>query len=300
MIAFLLLLAAKQGDIAMDLQQSIQKEALGSPAFKKSVSQVLAKHGIEGGKFQAQRTIGDKRGLMLTAHSVTPDENKYPVWWRIYVWPEGPQNRVQLIKKAELYLEGGTFTEGEVYWRGDQMVIAGSEVNGGTGEHAALSSYRYVNGKWKLVQHLVDKREGFAKIARNQKSVDPTIVRVITRDWTKNLRQPHVGPLLRYEAVWKLVGGSYKQGKAEQVYTPLAELETLSGLVAANDRATYDRRVKSKFASALWNGLKLTNSVESITSNSVDSSNMFQFANKGPKFAMERVNGRWTIISWEY
>jgi len=266
-LALALLIATRQTDIGADLQAAIQNQKVGSPEFKRSVSQVLVKHGIEKGSFESQHTIGDKRGLVITAHSETPDENKYPVWWRIYVWPDGSQNRAQLLKKAELYLEGGTFTEGEVYWRDDKLIVAGSEVNGGNGEHAALTSYRYVGGRWKTVQHIVDKREGFAKFSRNQKAVDPSRVRVITRDWTKYLKQPHVGPLLRFESAWLWKGGAYKQSSAELVYTPLAEMETLAGFVENNDPASFNRRVPSGLQTQLWNSLKKYMAVQSVSSN---------------------------------
>jgi hypothetical protein len=297
--AVLLLLTVQQGDIGPDIQQAIKNEKLGSPEFKRSVSQVLAKYGVQGGKFQAQHTIGDKRGLMLTAHSETADANKYPIWWRIYIWPDGSQNRAQLIKKAELYLEGGTFTEGEVFWRDDRLVIAGSEVNGGNGELAALTSYRMASGKWKTLQHIEDKREGFAKFSRNDKSVDPSRVRVITRDWTKHLKQPHVGPLLKFESAWLLVGGSYRQGQTAMVYTPLAEMETLAGFVEDNDSASFKRRVPNGIRAKLWDNLKKYMAVQSPSGNVYDTVDSFQFGDNGPIVTMRKVGSRWVPSHWK-
>ena len=299
LIAVLFLFAAKQGDMSAEIERAIKGEQLGSAPFKKSVSAVLKKYAVDhNGEFEMQHTIGDKRGLLLTAHSTSDDPNQFPIWWRIFVWPDGTQNRVQLLKKGELYNMGGTFTEGEVFWRDDRIIIAGSEVTGGNGERAALTAYRFLGGHWKMIQHIEDKREGFAKFARNEKAVDPSRVRVVTRDWPKHLQQPHVGPLLRYESAWQLKGSSYVRGATHMTYTPLAELETLAGYVAGNKRHDFNVRVPGPFREKLWTNLKKYMAVYSVSSDVYDTTNSFQFGEDGPTLAMRMVGNRWTVAQW--
>ena len=297
MVAIFLLAVLKQGDLSSELQSALIGEAIGSAAFHKSLADVFLKHGVNIDNVSSQRSLGDKRGLLLMAQSTSHDENQSPVFWQYFVWPEGSQNRVQLLKEAELF-SGNTFTEGEAIWRDDSLVFAGSEVTGGNGERAAICVYRYVDGKWKLTQHEEDKREGFAKFSRNAKSVDPSRIRIVTRDWPVHLQEPHVGPLLRYESAWVLKSGIYVHQPTHLTYTPLAEMETLAGFVAKGDRRSFDRRVPTAFQKNLWDNLKKYMEVNSVSNEVHDDTNAFQFGESGPIVTMAMRHGMWTPIRW--
>lgn len=292
--SFLLLVSLRQSDPGADIQSLIRNQSLGSPEFQRSVSEVFGRYGIAKGKFESKKTIGDSRGIIVTAINL---ESQYPIVWRVLVWPEGTINRAQLLRKTALY-SGDGFTDGEVYWRGDRMAVAGWRVNGGNGERASLDSYRLVNGTWRMVQHLQDQREGSAKFARNAKAVDPNLVLVTTREWTKNLEQPHVGPLLQYAATWKYVGGMYRRGPARKLYTPVAELDQLAGLVLAKDRANFDLRVPTEFRERFWAALAKYSSVRGVGNDFSDTPRRFRFGQTGPEFEMSLINGRWTPVAW--
>ena len=61
MIAYFLLLAVRQSDLSSDLNSAVQRVKIGSPDFKKSISKVLEKYDIAGGKFMVGK-VGDPGG----------------------------------------------------------------------------------------------------------------------------------------------------------------------------------------------------------------------------------------------
>ena len=296
MVGFVFWIVARQGDVAKGLEAALEGKDLSSAAAQKAIADECAKSSLT--VYRLKRTLGDKRGISLSAHSAGTDENQTPIWWTFFIWPDGSVNHVQLLKKAELYKTNGSFTEGDTYWRGDRMVVAGSQVNGGNGELAAVSSYLYRGGRWAMVQHLESKQEGFAVFATLQNSVDPSRVLVTTRDYPANLDQPHVGPLLRYQEAWTLRGGAYSRGKHELVYTPLVELDALANYVAKDDHGDFESRVPIAFRDRFWKALKASKRAMSVSNDVYDTTNSFSFGDNGPEVQFQMENGKWVPFKW--
>ncbi len=296
MIGFLFWIAAQQGDVAKDLEAALRGKDLTTSAAQKAIADVCSKQALT--VYRLKRTLGDKRGISLSADSAGSDENRTPVWWNFFIWPDGSVNHVQLLKKAELYKTNGSFTEGDTYWRGDRMVVAGSQVNGGNGELAAVSSYLYRGGRWAMVQHLESKQEGFAAFATLQNSIDSSRILVTTRDYPKHLEQPHVGPLLRFQEAWTLQGGAYARGKTELVYTPLVELDALAGFVANGDHQAFDLRVPMSFRDRFWKALKSSRRATSVSNDAYDTANSFSFGDNGSEVQFQMQNGKWVPTKW--
>ena len=297
MIAYFLLLAVRQSDLSSDLNSAVQRVKIGSPDFKKSISKVLEKYDIAGGKFQSQRTLGNPNGMIVSASEYKENTRFSPTWYRIFVWSDGALNHAQILKKVR-FSDGQSFTQGEAFFRDDRLTIVGSEVNGGNGERAALAAYRYIGGKWKLVQHLLDRQEGGAFFVRNHRNVDPTKIRVLTRTFTKYLQQPHVGPLPNFESAWKLVRGKYVQGSTRLVPTPVSELDILAGYVTHHNRDAFERRVPATYQARLWNALRQYAYVQSISNDVEDETTTLRFGDDGPVVKFGKQGDRWVPVRW--
>lgn len=296
MVGILFCFVVWQGDVAKDMETALRGQDLGTTAAQKTIADVCAKSALT--IYRLKGTLGDRRGVTLSAYSAGNDENHTPIWWTFFMWPDGTVNHVQLLKKAELYKENGSFTEGETYWRGDRMVVAGAQVNGGNGERAAISSYLYKGGRWAMVQHLESKQEGYATFTSQQKTADPSRILVTTRDYPPHLDQPHVGPLLKFEESWTLRDGAYARGKAQMVYTPLVELDALAGYVAAGDRATFNKTVPAAFQDRLWKALLANKRAFSVSNEVSDNTESFTFGDTGPEVQFRMQNGKWTPFKW--
>jgi hypothetical protein len=297
MLAYLLLLTARQSDITGDLDTAVRTERIGTPGLKSAIYKTLSKFNVKQGNITFERTLGNTSGYMLTASADDGNENVSPTWFRIFVWSDGAQTRAQALKKIK-FSDDQSFTQGEAYWRDDRLVIVGSQVNGGNGERAALSAYQFAEGKWKQIQHLEDNREGGAFFVRNNNAVDPTKIRVLTRDFTKYLEQPHVGPLPRYESRWTLKGGKYVVGPTTEMNTAISELERLMGFVTHHDMDSFERNVPSAYQKRLWNALGKYRAVQSITDTVRDDATVFRFGNDGPVMTMRLSRERWIPIKW--
>lgn len=296
MVGLLCWIIVRQGDVAKDLEAALRGKDLASAAAQKAIADVCSKKALT--VYRLKRTLGDKRGISLSADSAGSDENRTPIWWTFFIWPDGSGNHVQLLKKAELYKENGSFTEGDTYWRGDRMVVAGSQVNGGNGELAAISSYLYRGGRWAMVQHLESKQEGFATLSTLQNTVDPSRILVTTRDYPAHMDQPHVGPLLRFQEAWTLRGGAYARDRAELVYTPLVELDALAGLVAKGDHEAFNARVPMSFRDRFWKALKASKRAMSVSNEVSDTTKSFSFGDNGPEVQFQMENGKWVPFKW--
>jgi hypothetical protein len=297
MIGLIFCLAWQQGDIAKEMEAALKGKKLTGTEFHRALTTSFTKAHLE--TYRVEHTVGDKRGIIVIGNTATKDPNSFPIWWQYFIWPDGTQNHVQLLKKAEFFDEGGTFTEGQTYWRGDRLVIAGSEVNGGNGERAALTSFALKNGTWRKVQHLESRREGGAFFATLQNSYDPSIVRVITRDYPQYLNQPHVGPLLRYEERWRLKGGAYSKGQPALVYTPLVEMVKLAGFVTQGNRRAFDKAVPLAFRTKLWEAVHQNRMALSPSSMVSDSTDQFQFGDNGPIVQFRKTGGKWVLWKWK-
>lgn len=296
MVAIVFWFAVRQSGVTKDLEAAVRGQKLGSPAAQKAIGDACTKWGLT--VYRLKRTLGDSRAISLSADSPGTDENHTPVWWTFFIWPDGTANHVQLLKKAELYKEEGSFTEGETYWRGDRMVVAGSQVNGGNGERAAVSSYLYRGGKWTMDQHMESKQEGFAAFATLQNAPDPSRIIVTTRDYPTHLDQPHVGPLLQYKESWTLQNGAYVKGTPLLVYTPLVELDALAADVDKGDHNTFDSHVPMSFRARFWKALQLTKRVMSVSNEVSDTTASFTFGDTGPEVKFQMQNGKWVPYKW--
>jgi hypothetical protein len=294
-IALLLLALGRQSDISLDLEQALAGKKLAGPTFHQAIDPVLDKYGaLKSAQFQ--RTVGDKRGMIctVTGSGANWDSTKL---WRVLLWPEGTKIRAQVIKRFGDYSTSAidSYTDGEIYWRNDRLVIAGKEIDGTPTSRAGLTSYSYEGAHWKLDQHLTSERQGVAVFARLDQAIDPTVVMVRTRLRPDHFRVKSDGPMLTFKETWLLRGSSYVKGKPQQEDTAVAFLDKLVGLVLKKDRHGFETLVAKPYREVLWKFLADPKLSISRHATDDDGSELFHIGDMALIVGIFKVGNTWTV-----
>lgn len=298
-IGLILFPIVRQSDIAQDFEQALAGKKLSGAAFHQAIEPVLAKYGAQNSaKFQ--KTVGDKRGMILTINGGGPNWDSTKTW-RIFLWPENNEIRAQVIKRFGDYSTTAIdfYTDGEAFWRNDQLVIAGKDFDGSTVSRAGLTSYTYEDAYWKLSQHVNSEYQGAATFARLDQSIDPSRVMVRTRLRPDHFHVPANGPMLTYTETWQLKGGQYEQSKPQLQDTGIAELDALAGYAQTNDHKDFDPIVPTNYQDILWKILNARGlDVHAKSEGDADSANQFSF--DSPTYTnfivtLAKMNGHWTV-----
>jgi len=297
-LALALLAAIRQSDISTELEQALAGKKLAGPSFHQAIDPVLDKYAaLKTARFE--RTVGDKRGMVMTLTGSGPNWDQTKAW-RVFLWPENNKIRAQVIKRFGDFSASAidSYTDGEIYWRNDRLVIVGKDIDGTRTSRAGLTSYIYTDAHWKLDQHLASERQGEAVFARLDQSIDPTRVLVRTRLRPDNFRISQDGPMLTFTETWLLKNGQYMQGHSVQEDTAVSFLDRLAGLVHKKDRQTFDTLVAQPYRDVLWR-VVLSNPKTTVESASKDNdgSTMFTFADSAFIVGLQKVDGKWIVSS---
>lgn len=286
-----------QEDIASRIETAIQGQHFSGSSFHTALKRALAPLG-EG---ELRHTLGDGRGVLITT-SGEKDKQGHSRTLQIFLWPEGSKNRAQVIKQFVDVppLEGGpidSYTEGDIYWKNDRLVIAGINVDGGLHEPSSLTSYRLRRGQWELVQHLIGHAEGHASFAKKGRSVTPNLLTFMSGGYPRYIKESHVGPHILYRETWRLRGDKYMASR-KIIDTPLAELDRLAAYVARRDHRSFDRFVMPSLRAQLWAGIEYRMRDESVDSNLDDNATTLRMDSAGSTIEFKRKNGRWAPFRW--
>ncbi len=295
MLALLLLTTIRQSDISSELEQALAGKKLSGPAFHQAIDPVLDKYGaLKTARFE--RTAGDKRGMVMTLTGSGPNWDSTKAW-RVFLWPENNKIRSQVIKRFGDYSTTAidSYTDGEIYWRNDRLVIAGKDIDGTRTSRAGLTSYIYSEARWKLDQHVSSERQGEAVFARLAQSIDPSRVLVRTRLRPDNFRVAADGPMLTFTETWLLKNGRYVQSKPVQEDTAVTFLDRLAGLVRKKDRSTFDSLVAQSYRDVLWKILGNPESSVGSRGTDDDGSVMFDFGAPALMVGIQKIDGKWIV-----
>ena len=296
MLALLLLTTIRQSDISSDLEQALAGKQLSGPAFHQAIDPVLDKYGaLKTARFE--RTVGDKRAMIVTLTGSGPNWDNTKAW-RVFLWPENNKIRAQVIKRFGDFLTSAidSYTDGEIYWRNDRLLIVGKDIDGTRTSRAGLTSYIYSDAHWKLDQHVSSERQGEAVFARLAQAIDPSRILVKTRLRPDNFRVSSDGPMLTFSETWLLKNGQYVKGTPTQEDTAVLYLDRLIGLVRKKDRKTFDSLVAESYRDPLWK-LISSNADMSVSSNGMDNdgSAMFSFDKTALIVGIQKVDNKWIV-----
>lgn len=294
MVAFLLFALGQQGDIGLELEQALAGKKLSGPGFHQAIDPVLDKYGaLQTARFQ--RTAGDKRGLIVTLAGSGPNWDSTKAW-RVFLWPENTKIRAQVIKRFGDYSTSAidSYTDGEIFWRGDRLVIAGKDIDGTKTSRAGLTTYQLEEARWKLGQHLTSERMGVAAFSRLARSIDPSRVIVRTRLRPDHFRVSTDGPMLTFKETWLLKGSSYVKGSVQQEDTAVAFLDKIVGLAVKNDRKNFNLLVPTGYRDVLWrNFVRQKLMVESDGQDG--ESETFRLVDTPFIVGIAQISGKWTV-----
>lgn len=260
MIASVFAVLVAQGGTSLDreIAKAIRGKELNGPEFSEALETVLQRFsGYDSHGYSVSASLGDERAVWVWADEYTGERQEY-----VFIWPDRRGNHVQTVYRYAVPQNPDPWhpklpmsADGEVYWRGDRLVVAGYDERFTNRGRPSVYLYRLKGGRWKLMQHLQGGPFGEATFVRSRGAVNPDRVAVDIAGFPYHLSVPSAGPFLEFRETWVYRGGKYRRGAAKMAATALAELDRLGGYVEAHRRAAFDRRLKFGMRGRLWKAL---------------------------------------------
>lgn len=170
-----------------------------------------------------------------------------------------------------------------------------------------------VHGNWMTPTAVVLDAENFRVVSRTESPLsihsgrfrDPRGLDLVvtTRSYDhRTLSQPHAGPLLLIDSVWRLQSGRYVPGPKSFRPTALYAFDLMVDALGRGDSAFVAARCdKPEFLETLRRELDALNGSRRISvtmphSRMSDTGRVFAFRQDGPFFELAERDGRWRIV----